>query len=269
MIRPKTLIKWSGSKRSQAREIIPYFPAEFNVYYEPFLGGGSILGFFNPKKAVAGDVDKPLIQLWKLIQDNPNSVIQEYKKNWNNLQTKGYRFFYEIRDRFNQERSPHHLLFLSRTCVNGLIRYNQKGEFNNSLHHTRKGINPETLGKIILDWSVQIKGHKFRETSYEITTKSAKAGDFIYLDPPYFNTKGRYQSSINYDDFLNYLRDLNKRKIKFALSYDGTRGEKSYIVEIPKDLYKRHVMMHSGNSTFNKIQNKKIEKVHESLYLNF
>ena len=93
--------------------------------------------------------------------------------------------------------------------------------------------------------------------------------DIIYLDPPYFHTKGRYFWTINFERFLNYLEDLNKRNINYILSFDGLRGEANYTVNIPKDLYKRHELLQSGNSTFKKVIGKETEKVFESLYMNF
>jgi DNA adenine methylase len=269
MKRFSPFIKWSGSKQSQASFIASCATNNFDTYYEPFLGGGAVLGILQPKKAVCADINAPLIALWKLIKREPNLVIKKYGENWNKLQKDGYKFFYKTRDRFNHKKSPHDLLFLSRTCVNGLIRYNQQGKFNNSLHYTRKGIHPNRFVKIVLDWNQGIKNCKFLATDYRKATKNAKQGDFVYLDPPYFNTRGRYFGTINFEEFLNYLSDLNARGIKFALSYDGLRADKNYIVEIPKTLYKRHLLVPFGNSTFKKVQNKKVEKVYESLYLNF
>ncbi len=265
----RTFIKWSGSKRSQAEAIIAYFPKDIAVYYEPFLGSGAILGELKPREAVGSDINKPLIELWKKIQKNPSLIADDYRANWESLQKQGHTFFYEVRDRFNQKQSPSDFLFLTRTCVNGLIRYNKKGEFNNSLHHTRKGIKPDQLEKIIYKWSEMIREHTFLNTSYEMTTANAKKGDFVYLDPPYVNTGTRYFGSIDFEKFIEYLGSLNGKGICYALSYDGTRGEKSYLVKLPKKLYKRHVMLHSGNSAFGKVQNGKVEKVYESLYLNY
>ena len=265
----KPFIKWSGSKRSQAPEIVAYFPKDIKIYYEPFLGSGAILGHLRPERAVCADINGPLIELWKTIQADPSKVSADYEKKWDQLQKEGHTYFYKIRDRFNKTQSPLDFLFLTRTCVNGLIRYNKKGEFNNSLHHTRKGINPDRLQKIITSWSEAIQGHKFLSQSYEITTKKATSGDFVYLDPPYFNTGTRYFGTIDYEKFIHYLESLNDKGVKYALSYDGKRGEESYIVSIPKKLYKRHIMLHSGNSTFGKVQNGKVEKVYESLYLNY
>lgn len=263
------VIKWSGSKRSQSDTIKSFFPDSFNTYYEPFIGGGSMLYTINPQNAICGDICKPLISLWNEIRDRPEILANEYEKRWNRLQDEGYTAYYDIRDEFNKNNSPYDLLFLSRTCVNGLIRFNEKGEFNNSLHYSRPGIKPSSLRTIIFDWSEHIQGARFFSDDYYKTTENAKKGDIIYLDPPYFHTKGRYFGTIDFDRFLAYLEDLNSRDIKFVLSFDGIRGDENYTVDIPKELYKRHEFIDSGNSTFKKVINKETEKVLESLYLNY
>ena len=206
----KPVIKWSGSKRSQSAKIKEYLPDKFNRYYEPFIGGGSMLYAINPTDAVCGDI-----------------------------------------------------------CVNGLIRFNANGDFNNSLHHTRPGISPDSLEKIIMDWSKHIQGSEFIAADYTITTETAKEGDLIYLDPPYFHTKGRYYGTIDFDAFLAYLEQLNSKGIKYMLSFDGIRGEDDFTVELPKELYKRHEFIPSGNSSFKKVMDKESIQVLESLYLNW
>lgn len=265
----KPVIKWSGSKRSQSARIKSFFPDSFGTYYEPFIGGGSMLYAVSPEKSICGDICKPLIDLWNEIRDNPEKLALGYEARWTRLQQEGYTAYYDIRDDFNSGKSPYDLLFLSRTCVNGLIRFNDKGEFNNSLHYSRPGIKPESLKEIILDWSEHIQGVVFMADDYYNTTASAKAGDIVYLDPPYFHTKGRYFGTIDYERFLEYLEDLNARGIKFLLSFDGMRGDEDYTVDLPKELYKRHEFIPSGNSTFKKVTDKETEKVLESLYLNF
>lgn len=267
MIKP--VIKWSGSKRSQSAKIKSFFPESNGTYYEPFIGGGSMLYALSPERSICGDICKPLIALWTEIRDNPSALAEGYRTRWTRLQEEGYTAYYEIRDDFNRGRSPYDLMFLSRTCVNGLIRFNDKGEFNNSLHYSRKGINPDTLEKIIADWSEHIHNTEFIADDYTVTTSSAKAGDIVYLDPPYFHTKGRYFGTIDFERFLEYLEDLNRRGIKYLLSFDGKRGEEDYTVDLPKELYKRHEFIPSGNSTFKKVIDKETEKVLESLYLNY
>lgn len=224
---------------------------------------------FAPSSGFAGDICEPLISLWNTIKDNPGDLSDSYRKNWQRLQSEGYEVFYEIRNHFNQEKDPESLMFLSRTCVNGLIRFNKNGDFNNSLHHTRPGIKPDSLDTIIHDWSGRIATTTFVCADYKETTASAEKGDFVYLDPPYFNTKGRYYGGIDYDEFFNYLEELNNRGIKFALSFDGTRGGKEYETPIPQELFRRKELLPSGNSAFRKLQDKEKEAVYESLYLNY
>lgn len=266
----KPVIKWSGSKSKIAEEIANYIP-EFNKYYEPFIGGGSVLYAVEPTIGKASDINKPLIDLWNLIKNNPTYLSDYYEKTWKRMDLEGADVYYQVRDKFNSERTPEDLMFLSRTCVNGLARFNQKGEFNNSLHYSRKGIKPSTLRAIIDDWSNKIQKIEFTHEDYKDATKLAREGDFIYLDPPYFNTKGRYYglSTIDFDEFYHYLEDLNQRKIKFALSFDGYTDEKEYEHTLPEEIYKRHVYLETGNSSFQKVMNKKSNKVFESLYLNY
>lgn len=265
----KPVIKWSGSKRSQSEKIKSYLPDTFNTYYEPFIGGGSMLYAVQPKRAICGDICVPLIDLWNEIKSNPEKLAEEYHVRWTRLQEEGYQTYYEIRDIFNEKRAPEDLLFLSRTCVNGLIRFNADGEFNNSLHHTRPGISPDSLKKIILDWSEHIQCAEFMAQEYFETTATAQKGDLVYLDPPYFHTKGRYYGTIDFEHFLSYLESLNQRGIKYMLSFDGIRGKDNFTVDLPKELYKRHEFISSGNSSFKKVMDKTTMQVWESLYLNW
>lgn len=222
-----------------------------------------------PKSGICGDICMPLIELWNLIKTEPDAVVQSYTKHWQALQKQGYEYFYTVREKFNKNKNGLDLLFLSRTCVNGLIRFNAKGDFNNSLHHSRPGIAPNRLAHIVALWSHAIRNTTFTCGDYRETTHRATASDFIYLDPPYFNTKGRYYGTIDYTAFIQYLEDLNQRGVRFALSYDGIRGDENYTKELPRELYKRHMFLPSGNSSFKKVMGKEAVQVYESLYLNY
>lgn len=263
------VVKWSGSKRTQAFTIISRFPKTFNTYYEPFIGGGSVLYALHPQKAVCGDICSPLIALWNKIKDSPAWLAEEYRLRWEKLQQEGPPYFYQIREQFNESFSAENLLFLSRTCVNGLIRFNSKGQFNSSFHLTRPGIHPDKLKDILEDWSAKIKPASFYAKDYRELLETAKAGDLIYLDPPYFHTTSQYYGKIDFEKFLSCLEELNRKGVFYVLSFDGVRGDESYIVEIPKELYKTHELINSGQSSFNRLQDKKKTVVQESLYLNF
>lgn len=267
MIQP--VIKWSGSKRSQAYRIAEFAPESYGEYYEPFVGGGSVMYAMNPKHGICADKCEPLIGIWKLIQANPTRLADYYEDKWNQLQEKGQEVYYQTRSDFNLYHKPEDLLFITRTCTNGLIRFNRDGEFNTSFHITRPGISPDKLRDILFDWNHRIQNIKFVSGDYFDTTANASEGDFVYIDPPYFHTKGQYYGGIDFSRFLEYLEKLNRLEVKYILSYDGVQGSSSNIVNIPKKLYKRHEMIYSGNSAFKRVIDKTNVDVYESLYMNW
>jgi len=263
------VIKWSGSKRNIACNISKFIP-DSNRYFEPFLGGGALLPFRKIEQGFASDIIPELIALWTEIKTEPEIVSAEYKKRWNKLQKKGYNVFYEVRENFNNTRDIHDFLFLTRTCVNGLIRYNTKGDFNNSFHLTRPGINPDSLKEIIYQWHFIIKDMCFYNCDYRELTASAKKGDFVFFDPPYGGTKGRYtQNPFDIESFFNELSRLSNKGVKWILTFDGQAGNRNYKYELPSDLYSHKVNMKTGHSPFTKLMNTTIDDVNESVYLNF
>lgn len=158
--------------------------------------------------------------------------------------------------------------FLTRTCINGKIRFNKQGNFNSPVHHKRNGINPKTIKKIILDWSDKIKNTSFIRCDYKNILEYVKSDNFVYLDPPYFHTVGIYYGGIDYYEFIDFLRELNKLNVKYILSYDGIRGDDDKRVDLPTDIYKQHKLLLSGDSTFSKMKGEK-KTVYESIYMNY
>ena len=192
MIKFQPVIKWSGSKRSQCEDILEYFPQTINTYYEPFCGGCSMLmGLMNSdifvKRYVCSDINKDLIALWEKVKYSPDEIYESYVKLWEELNKDNdiYRkrkFFEEQRDIYNKTHDPLVFFFIMRTTTNGMPRYNQKGEFNNSFHVTRNGIKPELLKPILTEWSVKLRKNnvEFVHRSYEEILGEVKEGDFIY-----------------------------------------------------------------------------------------
>ena len=269
------VIKWSGSKRSQAEQILKYFPREIDTYYEPFCGGASVLrrlleSDIRVRRYICSDINKGLIDLWNEIINNPTDVVLHYTDLWAELnkdddKNRKRAFFESIRSRYNQEHNPLDFMFIMRTTTNGMPRYNKNGDFNNSFHITRNGINPATLEKIIFEWSELLKTHnvEFIHCSYQAITPTKN--DFVYLDPPYANTKGMYYGAINYEEMWSWLRNL---PCKYALSFDGISGKEDNTQEIPRDIYTRHEYLLSGNSSFKRTIGKSNDSiVYESLYV--
>lgn len=273
------VIKWSGSKRSQASEIIKYFPKEIDTYYEPFCGGASVLralleSEIKVNKYVCSDLNNGLIELWNKIKYSPNEVADHYEKLWYEMngdvsKDKAYKrsYFEMVRERYNKEHNPLDFMFIMRTTTNGMPRYNSNGEFNNSFHITRDGIIPDKLRKIINEWSHLLIDNNviFNCCSYDCIKPTDN--DFMYLDPPYAGTKGMYFGGFDNIELFEWLRKVD---CKWALSYDGISGNIDNTYDVPSDLYKEHIYIKSGNSSFKRVIGKSRDSiVYESLYLNY
>ena len=268
-------IKWSGSKRSQCDEIISYFPRKIETYYESFLGGGSVAyrlmnSDIKVNKFILSDLNSDLINLYKLIQNDYKSVVSHYELLWNELNKdsdfeRKKLYFAEIRKRLNEKHDPKDFMFIMRTTTNGMPRYNSDGEFNNSFHVTRNGIEPFRLEKILKEWNDTLNNHnvEFINASYEIF--SPNKNDFCYYDPPYANTKGMYFGAIDNGKFFSFLSDL---KCPYCFSFDGFCEDEDSTYDVPKSVYDEHIYLKSGNSSFRRvIGNKTDEIVYESLYV--
>lgn len=263
------IIKWSGSKRLVATQLADCFPS-FERYFEPFVGGGSMLPYSNSKEGYASDIIPELINLWEHIKTDPCSVAEEYRVRWEDLQNNGVDVYYKIREDFNLTRNCHDFLFLTRTCVNGLIRFNANGNFNNSFHLSRPGISPDRLKPQLFLWSNAIQKITFQSCDYREALADVRKGDFIFLDPPYGGTKGRYQATpFDLMAFYNELERLNTIGAKWMLTFDGKAGDRTYSYAPPTELYKSRFPIHTGNSAFTKLENKKIDKIEELVYTNY
>ena len=269
------VIKWSGSKRSQSEEIIKYFPKEIDTYYEPFCGGCSVLfqllhSDIKVNNYVCSDKNKGLIDLWNLIKVNPKLVSDSYSIMWNELniddnKERKKQYFYMVRERYNNKHNPTDFMFIMRTTTNGMPRYNNNGEFNNSFHITRNGILPNKLEKIIYQWSEALNKNNVKFINQEYNNIVTNKNDFVYLDPPYANTKGMYYGTIDYNILWNWLK---QQSCKYILSFDGKTNNDDMTQNIPTNIYSKHIYLNNGNSSFRRVIGKsKNTIVKESLYI--
>jgi len=263
------VIKWPGSKRSIAPFLGHLFPEKAR-YFEPFVGGGAMLPFCQSPTAFASDIIPELIALWVAIRDAPQEVSDGYRERWLCRQRDGHTVYYAIRDRFNKGRDPIDFLFLSRTCVNGLIRFNRNGGFNNSLHHTRPGIGPERLDEVLCCWSRAVQGVSFEACDYREALSQMREGDFAFLDPPYEATRGRYRpDAFDVEEFYEQLQRLNEIGAKWMLTYDGRAGVRKYAASLPENLYTSKLGIATGHSPFTRLMGTTLDEVVESVYLNY
>lgn len=252
------LIKWTGSKRHIAEKITSYFPKEIKTYYEPFVGGASV--FFrllkdgaNVKKFKLSDKNDSLIHILTIVKDKPQELILSYKDKWEKLQ-KDSNFFYTERDVYNKTKDPLVFYFLTRTCYNGTIRYNGKGEFNTSHHFGRKGMLPEKVEGVISYYSGLMRGKDidFACSSFE-NVSPANNKDVVYLDPPYTNTKALYFGNISFGSLLSWI---NKLPCSWFMNINGVNStDNEEVINIE---YTGREVLSSGNSSFSRMKGKSV-----------
>lgn len=268
-------IKWSGSKRFQAKEIITHFPDKMDTYYEPFCGGCSVLrrlidSDILVKRYVCSDINEDLINFWNMLKNDYKCLVIGYREHWeklNRVDDKALKrkYFEIVRSEYNKSHSVQDFLFIMRTTTNGMPRYNSKGEFNNSFHITRNGINPDTLEKILSEWSYVLNQVDVQFVCQDYKKIYTKKSDVLYLDPPYAHTKGMYYGGIELNSFFEWLRE---QESFYILSFDGKSGEIDNTYSVPDDLYSQHLYLKNSNSSFKRvIGNSNDSIVYESLYV--
>lgn len=252
------VIPYQGSKRKIAEDILTLVNFPVQTLFEPFVGSGAITlaaaANSYAEKFVVSDKLEPLAELWKLIVFNPDKLIEEYSRLWNEQLLDPATFYKKVRDDFNNSKSPASLLYLIARCVKNAVRFNNKGEFNQGPDNRRLGLKPEKLKKEahlmakLLEKNVEIFAEDFRDV-----LKSATENDLVYMDPPWQGTSTkrdpRYAFLLNIDELIEELDNLNKRKIPFMLSFDGTCGDKSYGSELPEFLNLTKVAIDAGRSS--------------------
>jgi DNA adenine methylase len=176
-----------------------------------------------------------------------------------------------VRDEFNATHQPHCFLYLLARCVKAAIRYNAKGEFNNSPDNRRLGMRPDTMRRNILRTSELLRGKAtVRCQSYQKTLRQVAPGDVVYMDPPYQGVCAardhRYVEAVQFDEFVGHLERLNRKTVPYVVSYDGQTGDKVYGRPLPDHLGLVRVGLHAGRSTQATLLGRQ-ESTVESLYL--
>lgn len=237
------VVKWVGGKRQLLDEIVPMLPKHITTYCEPFLGGGAVLFNIQPSKAIINDLNSDLMTVYEVINEDVESLIEDLKKHEN---TSAY--FYKIRDMdrdkeayqtmSNVERASR-LIYLNKTCYNGLFRVNLSGEFNSPFGHYK---NPNIINEPVLravNKYFSSNDITFCNEDFAETLNRVGKGGFVYLDPPYdpvsdtSSFTGYNKGGFNKSEQVRLKQCcdiLTQRGVKFMLSNSST--------EFIKELYK-------------------------------
>lgn len=200
----KPFLQWVGGKREMISQYKIYIPKKYKTYYEPFLGGGAMYFYLKPNKAILGDNNLELIRAYVGLRSQPTKVIKllenfklRHSKNLF-MATRSVDRKIDILKNLDSSEIAARMIYLNQTCFNGLYRVNKKGQFNVPLG--------SSLNRLICDKNTIIKDSQLLKNAtivcsdfIKLLTK-AKAGDFVYFDPPYFPV------SI-YSDFTRYTKE--------------------------------------------------------------
>lgn len=229
------VLKWVGGKRQLLGTLTPLLPQRITTYCEPFVGGGALLFDLQPNTAYVNDINGDLIRVYNVIKSDVESLIttlQEYKNESD--------FFYAVRD-WDRDKEKYsslsdvqkaaRILYLNKTCYNGLFRVNKAGEFNSPFGNYRNPniVNAPTL-RAVSSYLNTATVH-LSSLDYAEVLKTLPKGTFVYLDPPYdpvsdtSSFTGYSKGGFNRDDQIRLREccdDLNARGLKFMLSNSAT-----------------------------------------------
>lgn len=188
--KPKPFVKWVGGKRQLLKQFrdLELYPPEFfdpieNTYYEPFVGGGAVFFDLLPEHAELSDLNRELVIAYNVIKNNVDELIELLKQHRYDKE-----YYLDIRakniDELQDIEIASRFIFLNKTGFNGLYRVNRKGQFNVPFGRYKNPVicDEENLRRV----SKALQNVTIKHQDYSSVLKSAKKGDFIYFDPPYY-----------------------------------------------------------------------------------
>lgn len=184
------ILKWVGGKRQLLPQIIPHICKKCTTYVEPFLGGGSVLFAYRPSNAIVNDLNSELINVYRVIRDNPEDLIKQLKEH---KSRNSQEYYYEIRglDRTSNFSSlspvqrAARIIYLNKTCYNGLYRVNSSGQFNSPYGRYKNPNIVNEVGIRAVSRYFSSSEIKIKCGDYKEVLKNLEEGSFVYLDPPY------------------------------------------------------------------------------------
>lgn len=225
-------LKWVGGKRQIIPEILAHLPKNISSlnYCEPFIGGGALFFHLEPKKAIINDYNDELINVYKVIKNNLEELLNDLRKHDNNPE-----YFYQIRgidrqplfEKLTDIQRASRVIYLNKTCYNGLYRVNSLGEFNSPFG---RYVHPNIVNEPVLRAvSKYLNSSEITilNGDYEKVLNAVTAETFVYLDPPYHpisessNFTGYIQGGWTERHQIRLKKacdDLDNKGVKFLLS---------------------------------------------------
>ena len=240
-------VKWAGGKRQIMNHLLKLKPKKFRHYYEPFVGGGALLLELSPIHATINDSNKELIYVYRCLR-NKRLFNKMYALCKEHEEKHSEEYYYQIRNLDRKKTAyaklPTHVkaarcLYLNKACFNGLFRVNSKGQFNVPFNGKEKincftEENIQALHKYFHKRKPVILSKDFQEA-----VKTAKAGDFVYFDPPYDVVGEQSFTSYTTGGFgkeeQTRLRDVVKELTEKGVLVMASNANTEFIRDLYKD----------------------------------
>ena len=253
------LIKWVGNKQRYADQIIRHFPRQYGTYFEPFLGSAGVLANLAPSQALASDVFAPLMEIWQCLAEDPETLKHWYSDRWHWFQAGDHQERYEkIKADYNAAPNGADLLFLSRACYGGVVRFRKKDGLMSTPMGSHPVIKPEKFARRVEMWKPRISGTCFERLDYLDAFARARAGDLIYCDPPYAHSQSILYGAQRFrlEDLMQAIAEAKSRGVHVALSIDGTKksGNTYCDIPFPEDLFEQEHFVNIGRSMLKRFQ---------------
>ncbi|MEM6252162.1 MAG: DNA adenine methylase [Cyanobacteria bacterium P01_D01_bin.156] len=240
-IAPRPFLKWAGGKRQLVPELIKYIPADYYRYYEPFVGGGALLWSLQPPQAIISDRNQELINCYQVVKESVEDLIEALRQHRNEKS-----YFYEVRSwdrqvefvtKTNVQRAAR-IIFLNKTCYNGLFRVNLKGQFNAPFGRYKNPTIADEQGLRSVSRYLNQGSVRILQADFAVTVADAGLEDFVYFDPPYDPVSST--ASFTAYDSHGFNRD-EQRRLKQVMDELTERGCKVMLsnacTEFIQDLY--------------------------------
>lgn len=193
----RPFIKWAGGKTALLETLRRFVPPWYNRYLEPFVGGGAFFFDLAPAEAILSDTNAELIHCYAVVRDNPEKLFAALSG-----REISEAMFYRTRalnpDVLSDIERAARFIYLNKTCFNGLYRVNRSGQFNTPFGHYKKASLAE-LSRLRSASDILQNAKLICGDYYDVLLAEAKAGDFIYIDPPYHPVS-------EYSDFKRYTK---------------------------------------------------------------
>lgn len=229
------------------------------MYHEPFLGSGAVMATLAPQHARGADAYAPLMEIWTALRQDPQQLIQWYTSRYEAFTTgAGPEVYARIKADFNAAPNGADLLFLSRACYGGVVRFRKKDGAMSTPCGVHPPMTPRIFRKRVDMWAQRMSGATFAHADFRESMRQAQAGDLIYCDPPYSNTQSILYGAQRFrlGDLFDEIRVCKARGVRVALSLDGSKksGARDCTVDVPCGLFAREEAVDLGRSMLRRFQ---------------